>query len=379
MNSERILTKLCYKLIDDNYLDKNGKVKDDLKFRINIPDLGIINSKIPAKEGEKFDTYLFLPEGEGRKGEGGLRTKGYFKFNYIKNKEDNKWWISDFLGNPLIPAPEDIQQQINLYIAKNKDLSILNIEQLPLITVITVVYNGEKYLEETINSIINQNYLNIEYIIIDGGSTDGTLYIIKRYEDYIDYWISEKDNGIYDAMNKGLIVAWGNIVGFLNSDDFYTGNNVIEAVINEFIRNNVDCVYGDLIYIDVKNVNNVIRYWKSQTFTEGLFKKGWHPPHPAFFVKRECYKKYGFFNVDFKIAADYELMLRFLEKYKIKSSYVNKVIVKMRIGGESNKSIINIIRANIECYKAWKINGLNVCPLIIFYKPISKVKQLLIK
>jgi hypothetical protein len=156
LNPNYSTTKLCYNLIDDKYLDKNSKIKKEYKFKLNFPEFGIINSKIPAKEDEKFDTYLFLPEGENRQGEGGLRIKGYFKKSL-----DNK----------------------------------------PSISIITVVYNGEKYLEETIKSVITQTYDNVEYIIIDGGSTDGTLDIIKKYEDYIDYWVSEKDGGMYNAIN----------------------------------------------------------------------------------------------------------------------------------------------------------------------------------
>ncbi|MBK3333194.1 glycosyltransferase [Persephonella atlantica] len=250
-----------------------------------------------------------------------------------------------------------------------------NYKKLPLVSVITVVYNGERYIEGTIQSVINQTYPNIEYIIIDGGSTDRTIDIIKNYEDYIDYWISEPDNGIYDAMNKGLESATGDIIGFLNSDDFYASNNTIEKVVKEFIAQKVDSVYGDLIYVNSKDTSKIIRYWKSKPYKRGLFKKGWHPPHPTFFVKKEVYEKYGVFNLKFKIAADYELMLRFLEKYQISSSYISEVLVKMRIGGKSNKNIKNIIQANIESYKAWKENGLKTNPILFLAKPISKIFQ----
>jgi len=202
LNPNYSTTRLCYKLVDDKYLDESGKIKEEYKFKLNFSEFGIVNSKIPAKEDEKFDTLLFLPEGEGRKGEGGLRTKGYFKFSYEYN-DDLGFRVED------LDIPVKIPQTSNL-----------KSQTYPLITIITVVYNGEKYLEETIKSVINQTYPNVEYIIIDGGSTDGTLDIIKKYEDYIDYWVSEKDKGIYDAMNKGILVSNGKYLLFLNADDF---------------------------------------------------------------------------------------------------------------------------------------------------------------
>jgi glycosyltransferase involved in cell wall biosynthesis len=177
-------------------------------------------------------------------------------------------------------------------------------------------------------------------------------------------------------MNKGLKLASGDIVGILNSDDFYKSNDILEIVANEFNNKNIDCLYGDLEYVDSNDTDKVIRYWKSRSYKEGLFQKGWHPAHPTFYVKRECYEKYGVFNLDFKIAADYELMLRFLEKYKLKCSYIPKTFVKMRVGGESNRSLSNIIKANIESYKAWKINGLYINPFMMVLKPLSKILQM---
>ncbi|MDW8003136.1 MAG: glycosyltransferase, partial [Deltaproteobacteria bacterium] len=181
---------------------------------------------------------LFLPEGEGRKGEGGLRTKGYFKFSY-KLMEDGLWYMCDLDGNPVKPAPEDAQESIKDYLKslkeRNPEIDLDTIKELPLITVITVVLNGEKYLEETIQSVINQTYPNVEYVIIDGGSTDGTLDIIKRYEDYIDYWVIEKDRGIYDAMNKGILCTVGNFVYFLGIGDKLYQCDVISDVVFSII------------------------------------------------------------------------------------------------------------------------------------------------
>lgn len=244
-----------------------------------------------------------------------------------------------------------------------------------LVSIITVVLNAKDTIEDTIRSVLSQTYKDIEYIVVDGGSTDGTSDIINRYKDKIPKFISEKDEGIFDAMNKGLKLSRGGLIGFLHSDDIYANSCVIEKVVEEMERNNVDACFGDLVYVDRKNPNRVIRYWKSSSFRLGKFKRGWMPPHPTFFVRKWVYEKYGGFNLDFPIAADYELMLRFLEKYKIKTCYIPQVLVKMRMGGNSNRSVKNIIKANIECYKAWKENDLEISPFIIFKKPILKLSQ----
>ncbi|GAB4222761.1 MAG: glycosyltransferase family 2 protein [Francisella sp.] len=243
------------------------------------------------------------------------------------------------------------------------------------VSIITVVYNNKKTIKDAIESVLDQSYKNIEYIIVDGASNDGTVDIIKSYGSKITKFISEPDRGLYDAMNKGVKLATGDIIGILNSDDLYNSNDILEVVVNEFKCKDIDCLYGDLEYVDANNVNKVIRYWKSKDYTAGLFKKGWHPAHPTFFVKRECYEKYGIFNLNFKLSADYEIMLRFLEKYKLKSSYIPKTFVKMRVGGESNRSLSNIIKANLECYKAWKTNDLYINPIYFTLKPLSKFLQ----
>ena len=243
------------------------------------------------------------------------------------------------------------------------------------ISIITVVWNNNKTIKNAIDSVLSQTYKNIEYIVIDGASSDGTVEIVQSYGDKINTFVSEKDKGIYDAMNKGIALATGNVIGILNSDDFYASNTIVAEVMNEFKAKSVDSVYGDLVYVNSEDTNKIVRYWKSQTFNEKLFKKGWHPAHPTFFVKKEIYDKYGSFNLDFKIAADYELMLRFLEKEKITSSYIPKVFVKMRIGGESNQSLKNIIQANLESYAAWKKNELYINSFVFLLKPLSKIKQ----
>ncbi|MCD6193225.1 MAG: glycosyltransferase [Candidatus Aminicenantes bacterium] len=252
-------------------------------------------------------------------------------------------------------------------------------KKFPLVSIITPVLDRKNTIDSAIKSVLGQTYRNIEYLIVDGGSTDGTIEVINKYREKISKFISEKDKGVYDGMNKGIRMASGEIIGILNSDDVYASDNVIEEVVKAMEESNADCCWGDLVYVDARDTNKIIRYWKSSEYEPGKFKKGWMPPHPTFFVRRWVYEKYGRFNLDFPISADYELMLRFLEKYKIKSCYIPQVMVKMRVGGQSNKSIINIIKANIECYKAWKINGLEVDFFRIFLKPLSKIRQYLKK
>ena len=246
------------------------------------------------------------------------------------------------------------------------------------VSIITVCYNSANTIEHTIRSVLKQRKtgVKLEYIVVDGASNDGTIDIIKKFEDEITIFISEPDSGVYDAMNKGIRLASGDIIGFLNSDDLYSHGKVIDRIITIFEKYNCDSVYGDVVYVDRNNISKIIRCWKSCSYEEGLFRKGWHPPHPAFFVKREIYEKYGKFRLDFEIAADYELMLRFLEKYRITTYYIPEILVRMRIGGKSNKDLRNILRANYECYRAWKVNGLSPPLLLPFYKIIRKLPQL---
>ncbi len=243
------------------------------------------------------------------------------------------------------------------------------------ISVITVVYNNVNTIQYAIDSVVNQNFKDIEYIVVDGASTDGTLEILEKNKARIDVLISEPDNGIYDAMNKGLRAATGDIIGTLNSDDFYANANVLKKVSDCFNEFKCNSVFGDLIYVKNNNIEKNVRYWKSSEYKPGKFKMGWHPAHPTFFVEKEIYGKYGLFNTDLKIAADYELMLRFLEKYKISSCYIPEVLVKMRLGGTSNQSLKNIIQANKESIKAWKINELKINPAFVLLKTFRKVLQ----
>jgi len=243
------------------------------------------------------------------------------------------------------------------------------------VSIITSTLNSRKYIEACIGSVLNQTYRDIEYIIIDGGSSDGTLDVIKRYENKICRWISQKDNGVYDAMNKGLEIAKGDIVGFLNSDDIYASQDVIEKIVNCIKENNVDSCYGNVVYVDRDDIARVVRYWVSDDFSKDRFKFGWMPPHPSFFVKRSVYEEHGFFDTSFKIAADYEIMLRFLYKHGVSTCCIPQILVKMRNRGLSNKNIANIITANMECFRAWKKNNLKPRWFTVIFKVLFKIFQ----
>ena len=247
------------------------------------------------------------------------------------------------------------------------------------ISIITVCLNSDETIEDAIKSILAQSYDDIEYIIVDGGSSDETLSIIKKYENEITRYISEPDKGVYDALNKGLKLATGEVVGFLHADDFYATTETIKNVARVFEHNKVDCLWGDLVYVGKENTEKIIRYWKSGKYKKNLFKRGWMPAHPTFFVKRRVYEKHGYFNTDFRIAADYEIMLRFLHKFNISSYYIPEVLVKMRVGGLSNRSLKNVVRKSIEDYNAWKINKLSGGIHTIIMKNISKIPQFFTK
>lgn len=243
------------------------------------------------------------------------------------------------------------------------------------ISIITAVKNGAATIESCIRSVLAQTYEEIEYIIIDGGSGDGTLEIIAKYKDKIAKVISGPDNGIYYALNKGIKSASGDIIGILHSDDFYAHNRIIENVADVFKRENVDSCFGDLQYVSEKNPAKIIRYWKASPYAFEKFKYGWMLPHPTFFIKKLVYEKFGCFNTDFKIAADYELMLRLLVKSGTSTYYIPEVIVKMRMGGLSNRNLINLFIKSYEDYKAWKVNNLKSNFSIILLKNLIKIPQ----
>jgi len=243
------------------------------------------------------------------------------------------------------------------------------------ISIITVVYNNEKTIVDAIQSVLNQSYPDIEYVVIDGGSKDKTVHWINSFKDQLGYFISERDRGLYDAMNKGIRASTGDVIGILNSDDLYQDFDVINTVMEQFnIDPELDILYGDLVYVKSDDTNKIIRNWKSKPYYKKFFENGNVPPHPALFVKSNVYKSVGMFNLDYKLAADYDLMLRMFKKNNFKTKYINKVIVKMRLGGATNQSYTNILNQNKEILKSWKDNGLKA-PISLM--PSRVIKRLL--
>jgi glycosyltransferase involved in cell wall biosynthesis len=247
------------------------------------------------------------------------------------------------------------------------------------VSIITVSYNSAATIADTIHSVLSQDYPDLEYLIIDGSSKDHTLEIVSGFGNRISKLISEPDEGIYDAMNKGIALATGDVIGILNSDDVYADSTVISDVVAQMTKNKVQSCYADLTYVDRDDLSKVIRYWKSGAFNVHNFKKGWMPPHPTFFLMRDCYQQFGLFNPIFKTSADYELMLRMLYKHGVSCTYLPRVIIKMRVGGQSNVSVKNRVKANREDRLAWKVNGLKPGVLTLVRKPLSKIIQYLKK
>lgn len=243
------------------------------------------------------------------------------------------------------------------------------------ISIITVVLNAADTIEDTLRSVAAQRYPAIEHIVVDGGSTDGTLEIIERHRDRIAALIIEPDRGIYDAMNKGIAATTGEIVGMLNADDVYVDEHVLEKVARAFSDPAVDVCHADLVYVDRADLNRIIRYWKSRPYIDGLFEKGWLPAHPTFFVRRALYQRYGGFDLSYRFQADFELTMRLLAVHKARSVYLPEVIVKMRMGGVSNRSVLNVIKGNLEAYRACRQHGLKVSPLFIARKILSRLPQ----
>ena len=242
-------------------------------------------------------------------------------------------------------------------------------------SVVTVVYNNADTIGDTIRAVLDQTHPNIEYVIIDGGSDDGTQEIVEGFGDKIDYFVSEPDEGIYDAMNKGIRAATGDVVHILNSDDFYADSTVVERMMNVFEQRDVDCVHGDVAYVDWDDTDRVIRYWRAGDFTPRKFRWGWMPPHQSFFVRRELYEKYGVFDQDLDISADYELILRFLYHHDVKSAYVPALVTKARVGGHSNESLMQRLKGHLQCHRAWLMNGKLPNPVTLAMKPLSKLPQ----
>ena len=247
------------------------------------------------------------------------------------------------------------------------------------ISIITVSLNASDNIKQVIDSVANQLDVSLEHIICDGFSTDGTQNIIEKQLKLFSHitYISKKDAGIYDAMNKGIKMATGSIIGMLNADDFYVDNKVLKKVLNQFENDpNIDIVYGDLNYVQKRNSSKIFRKWISKSYYDNFFEEGNGLPHPTMFVRKVVYDKIGLYRTDFKIASDYEWMLRALKVNQIKSKYLPVLMVNMRLGGVSNKNLLNVIRQNMEVLSAWKLNGLKPNILVIVKKLLLKVRQI---
>lgn len=243
------------------------------------------------------------------------------------------------------------------------------------ISLITVVYNGEAFLQECFNSVIQQNYPDVEYIVIDGGSTDKTPGIISEHQVHIDYFVSESDHGLYDAINKGIHQATGDIIGILNADDMFASDDVLASVAKTFMANpTIDGLYGDLDYIH-PDTNKVIRKWRSKQTTVTDLKRGWMPAHPTLYLRKELFEKYGMYALDLGTAADYELILRYFYTHEIKTVYLPLLMVKMRVGGLSNQSLNSRYHAFINDYKALKRNKVPNPFFALLKKKLSKLGQ----
>jgi len=244
------------------------------------------------------------------------------------------------------------------------------------ISIITATYNSEATIKDTLESVNAQTYPDIEHIIVDGASKDNTLDLVKKYGKRVSLIISEPDKGIYDAMNKGIKAATGDVIGILNSDDFFTSDDVISAIVFAFENNDIDAVYGDVHYVNPENLNKCVRYYSSAVFKPSLFKFGLMPAHPSFYVKRSCYEKYGVYSLDYQIASDFDLLIRFLYTHKIKYQYLKKDFVTMRTGGESTKNLNNRMLLNKEDLKACRKYGITTNMFMIMFKYVYKIFEL---
>ena len=242
------------------------------------------------------------------------------------------------------------------------------------VSVITVCYNASDVISQCLDSVEEQAVENVtvEHIVIDGGSNDGTVEIVRGHHNP-DHVVSEKDDGLYDAMNKGLEKATGDVIAFLNSDDVYANPNVISDVVSAFKTSHTQAVFGDLVVFDPKQEGHIVRRWKAGP--QGDFKHGWMPPHPTLFVRTSVFDRHGGFNLKFKFAADYEWMIRSLYTENLALTYLPKTLVKMSAGGLSNASLRNRLKAHLEDYSAWKVNGKTPYPWTVFLKPLRKITQ----
>lgn len=247
---------------------------------------------------------------------------------------------------------------------------------LPKLSIITVVYNNRATIEHTLTSVCSQDYTNREHIVIDGNSKDGTTEIIRAHQGQLSHFVSEPDRGMYDAMNKGIRLATGDYVGILNADDFFESTNTLSQIAEQLGRNPTDCLYGDVQFVSGKDPAKIVRYYSSRPFRPDRFSRGLMPAHPTFYAKRELFEKFGGYRTDFKIAADYELLVRYLWVHKISYQYLPRPLVRMRTGGTSNASLATYWTLNTEVVRACRVNGLRTSLPKILSKYFIKFLEL---
>ncbi len=244
------------------------------------------------------------------------------------------------------------------------------------ISIVTVCYNSANTIGDTLEAVRSQDGATVEHVVVDGGSTDGTQAVVGRYNGEITKFISEPDEGIYDAMNKGIRLATGDVVGCLNADDVYADTKVLSDVAEAMEGQGLDAVYGDLLYVRRDRPEKVVRYWRAGPYLPGAFRVGWVPPHPTFFCRRELFERLGYYGSRYRIAGDFELMLRWIEKNRIRVGYIPRPLVRMRVGGRAN-TLAGIVRGNREILHAFAVNGMRPSPRFLLRKPLTKLGQLL--
>jgi glycosyltransferase involved in cell wall biosynthesis len=237
--------------------------------------------------------------------------------------------------------------------------------------------NAAATLEEALLSVDAQRHADREHIVVDGGSRDGTRDVLERHRHRLAHAVSEPDGGIYDAMNKGIALATGEVIGFLNADDRYAHADVVSRIAEQFADPDVGACYADLVYVDKADTSHVVRYWKSRPYVPGLFERGWMPAHPTFYARRDLYARFGGYNTAYRLQSDFDLTMRFLAVHGVRSVYVPETWVEMRLGGATNRSVRNVIRGNLEAYRAARSNGLRVSPFFMVRKVLSRVPQFL--
>ena len=247
------------------------------------------------------------------------------------------------------------------------------------ISIITVCLNSATTIGDALESVARQTFRQVEHIVVDGVSTDGTQDIVSGFTPKVGRLISEPDRGLYDAMNKGLTAASGDIIGYLNSDDVYADDDVLQKVARAFADGSIDACYGDLVYVRQDDMSRVVRYWCSRPYAPGLVERGWMPAHPTFFVRRSILQKVGGFDIRYHYQSDYELMVRLFLKEHISAVHIPEVLVRMRTGGHTNRSIQNIVKGNLEAYRACRENGIKVSPFFILQKMVSRLPQFFLR